>query len=78
MVLLTSNQTRREKYRVVVQNKFEVLGEAEEKDQQWIKFTVTVTEVAVETTCTKSGQEDKSKIMWMVEDIVHLIEKGGK
>ena len=49
MVLLTSNQTRREKYRVVVQNKFEVLGEAVEKDQQWIKFTVTVTEVAVET-----------------------------
>ena len=35
-------------HRVAVQNKFEVLREAEEVEQQWVKFKVAITEVAVE------------------------------
>ena len=38
MVLLKSNQILRGKYRGAVQNKFEVSGEVEEVDQQWVKF----------------------------------------
>ena len=48
LTLLKFNQNFREKYRVSFQNKFEVLGEAEKMDQQWIKFKVVVVEAAVE------------------------------
>ena len=47
MALLKSNQTLREKYFEAVQNKFEVLGEAEEVNQQWVKFKVAVTKTAL-------------------------------
>ena len=42
LALLKSNLTLREKYRVAVQNKYEVSGEIEEVDQQWMKFKAEI------------------------------------
>ena len=55
-------------YCVAVQNKFKVLGVAEEVDQQWVKFK----EAAVEQI---PKAERKTKEKWRTEDILDLIEK---
>ena len=69
---LKSNQALQEKYLVSVQNKFEVLGGAEEVDQQWVKLKVWVTEAAVEH-IPRVKRETKQK--WMTEDILEFMEK---
>ena len=58
MVLLKSNQALGEKYLVAVK-KIEVLGEAEEMDQQRFKFKVAVTETSMEQ--ISRGEENKNK-----------------
>ena len=47
-----------------------ILGEAEEVDQQWVKFIVAMTEAAVE-------QIPRVPKSWMIEDILDLMGKRG-
>ena len=75
LVLLNCNQPLQEKFCMDVQNKFEVSREAEELDQQWIKFKSAVTEVAMEQILR---DKRKAKQMWIAEDILELIEKRGQ
>ena len=57
---------------MAVQNKFEVLGEAEEVDQQQVKFKAIIPEAAEEQI---PKEERKIKQRWMTEDILDLMEK---
>ena len=57
---------------MAVQNKFEVLRQAEEVDQQWAKFKVPITEAAEEQI---PRVERKTKQRWMTENILDFMEK---
>ncbi|GFO26722.1 craniofacial development protein 2-like protein [Plakobranchus ocellatus] len=48
LAILKMNQTIREKYQILVQNKFEALGDAEEVEQQWENFKSAIMEAATE------------------------------
>ena len=69
------NPTIREKYLVTVYNKFEVLGEAEEVDEQKLRFKVAVTEAAMEQ-ITRVRKKTKQKCI--TEDILVLMKKKGE
>ena len=60
---------------MAVENKFEVLGEAEEVDQLWAMFKAAIIEVAAEQI---RRVECKTKQRWMTENILDLIKKGDK
>ena len=55
-----------------VQNKLEVLGEAEDVDQHWAKFKITITVAAMEW---MPRVDRKIEQKWMIEDILDLMGK---
>ena len=56
---------------MAVQNKFEVLGEADEVDHLWAKFKVP-------SDHRSSRVENKTKQRWMTEDILDFMGKKEK